>query len=450
MDKIELIKKMVDSDPKNGDAWYLLGLEYVEQGNLSEALQAFSEAIKYCDEKLKNKILSELAKLSFTNILGTASDVCNDMKNNNQKYLQDNEDEFNKRINECEEFINDIEEACEGIVNEIQDKIEDITKSNNTYTNSNNPTPVPLRVIGGGKRDSYIVEEDRSKKTITFKDVGGLEGLKETINMKIIKPFSNPGLFSKYKKKIGGGILLYGPPGCGKTFIAKATAGECNAKFIPVHITDILDPYLGVSSENLREIFSKARAQRPCVLFFDEIDTIGFNRSKLSSEVMRPVIDQLLAEIEGVDSSTDKMLIIGATNTPWDLDAALKRPGRFDKSVFILPPDELAREAIFELKMQDRPTDKINYGVLAQSTELYSGADIENVVEVATENIISEIIKTGVERPITMKDLLRAIEGTKPSTIEWLKTVKNYVKYANQSGYYDEVEQFLNKHKRLI
>ena len=117
--------------------------------------------------------------------------------------------------------------------------------------------------------------------------------------MKIIKPFSTPGLFEKFKKKSGGGILLFGPPGCGKTFIAKATAGECRASFIPVHITDILDPYLGVSSRNIKDIFTNARTKKPCILFFDEIDTIGYSRAKLTGEHMRPIIDQLLVEIEG-------------------------------------------------------------------------------------------------------------------------------------------------------
>ncbi|MGE5577709.1 MAG: AAA family ATPase, partial [Syntrophothermus sp.] len=173
------------------------------------------------------------------------------------------------------------------------------------------------------------------------------------------------------------------------------------------------------------------------------------NRAKLSSDLMRPIIDQLLAEIEGIDSSTDKLLIIGATNMPWDVDPAFKRPGRFDKMLFVPPPDEVAREAIFKLKLADKPAEAIDFKLLAAKTELYSGADIENVVELATENVIAEILKTGVERPVQMKDLLEAVEATKPSTIEWLRTIKNYVKYANQSGLYDEVEKFLARHKKI-
>jgi SpoVK/Ycf46/Vps4 family AAA+-type ATPase len=134
---------------------------------------------------------------------------------------------------------------------------------------------------------------------------------------------------------------------------------------------------------------------------------------------------------------------------PWDVDTAFKRPGRFDKTIFVSPPDQGARALIFKLKLKDRPTDIIDYNMLAKNTELYSGADIENVVEVATENVITEILSSGVERLITMNDLVEAIKCTKPSTIEWLRTIKNYVKYSNQAGVYDEVEKFLASHKGI-
>ncbi|MDF2544904.1 MAG: cell division protein, partial [Herbinix sp.] len=211
-----------------------------------------------------------------------------------------------------------------------------------------------------------------------------------------------------------------------------------------------LNPYLGISEQNVKDIFFQARAKKPCILFFDEIDTIGYNRSKLNSEHMRPVIDQLLTEIEGIDSNTDKLLIIGATNMPWDVDPAFKRPGRFDRTVFVQPPDIVARTAIFKIKLKNRPIGEIDYLKLAEQTELYSGADIENVVELATEKVINSILSSGVERPIMLNDLLEAISETKPSTLEWLKTIKNYVKYANQSGLYDDAEKFLSKYKHKI
>ena len=358
MDKIELINKLIQANPKDSNAWYLLGLEHSQNNNISEALKAFSEALKYCDDSVKSEIITALSSLSEASDLSkytTYTDKSGDSINfNKDSNIEKEEDE------------------------QISEELEENEDSN---------TVIPLRVIEGKRRGHISLDEDK-ETNITFSDVGGLDELKETIRMKIIKPFSTPGLFEKFKKKSGGGILLFGPPGCGKTFIAKATAGECRASFIPVHITDILDPYLGVSSRNIKDIFTNARTKKPCILFFDEIDTIGYSRAKLTGEHMRPIIDQLLVEIEGIESSTDKMLIIGATNMPWDVDPALRRPGRFDRLIFVMPPDVNARKEIFALKLRGRPIEDIDYMELARRTELYSGADIENVVELAAENVI--------------------------------------------------------------
>ena len=420
MDKFELINKLIQANPKDSNAWYLLGLEHSQNNNISEALKAFSEALKYCDDSVKSEIIAALSSLSEASDLSkyktstnTSEDSIHCDKNNN---IEKEEDE------------------------QISEELEENEDSN---------TVIPLRVIERKRRGHISLDEDK-ETNITFSDVGGLDELKETIRMKIIKPFSTPGLFEKFKKKSGGGILLFGPPGCGKTFIAKATAGECRASFIPVHITDILDPYLGVSSKNIKDIFTNARTRRPCILFFDEIDTIGYNRAKLTGEHMRPIIDQLLVELEGIESSTEKMLIIGATNMPWDVDPALRRPGRFDRLIFVMPPDVHARKEIFVLKLQGRPIEDIDYMELPKRTELYSGADIENVVELAAEDVIDSIMKTGVEKKINMKDLFLAIDKTKPSTLDWLKTMETYIKYGNSSSMFSDVDMFLRKHKRYL
>jgi SpoVK/Ycf46/Vps4 family AAA+-type ATPase len=163
------------------------------------------------------------------------------------------------------------------------------------------------------------------KPTINFDDVGGMQRTKKEIELKIIKPLQHPELYKAYGKKIGGGILLYGPPGCGKTFIAKATAGQVNAKFISVGLNDILDMWIGSSEKNLHEIFELARGNTPCVLFIDEIDALGASRSDMKKSSGRHLINQFLQELDGVDFDNEGILVLGATNTPWNLDPAFRR-----------------------------------------------------------------------------------------------------------------------------
>lgn len=457
MEKIEIMRSMLENNPENGLAWYLLGTEYLEAGNESEALYAYSQALNYCGPEFKAQIFSKLAKLTDKEETSAEEEISAEdgvIATCEKTLRQEQKDQDGQGI----EAEDDWEDTLEEDLDEEEDNWEDTSEEDsdedfeeNTDNDREDDKVIRLSVFDGGKRKGEIIGDVHKVSPVNFDNVGGYEDLKDIIRMKIIKPFGSQGLFSKYKKKSGGGILMFGPPGCGKTFIAKATAGECRASFRAVHITDILDPYLGVSAQNVKDVFAKARSLRPCVLFFDEIDTIGFNRSKLASEHMRPIIDQLLTEIEGIDSDTQNMLIIGATNMPWDVDPAFKRPGRFDKVIFVPPPDKKAREAILKLKMSDRPQEKqIDYNLIAEKTELYSGADLENVVETATENVLSEILKSGKERPLNTKDLVKAVDSTRASTIEWLKTIQNFVKYSNLTGLYDDVEKYLSKRSRYL
>src|SRR5207253_50493 len=143
-----------------------------------------------------------------------------------------------------------------------------------------------------------------------FKDVGGMDTLKDEIRMKIIHPLEHPELYQAYGKTVGGGILMYGPPGCGKTHLARATAGEVRAGFLAVGINDVLDMWIGQSERNLHELFERARANRPCVLFFDEVDALGASRSDLRQSGGRHQINQFLAELDGIKSSNEGVLIL--------------------------------------------------------------------------------------------------------------------------------------------
>ena len=306
-----------------------------------------------------------------------------------------------------------------------------------------------LRVKGG--RPASEPEEDEEmydsrflqKPSINFSDVGGMDAVKKEIELKIIKPLMHPELYKAYGKKIGGGILLYGPPGCGKTFLAKATAGQVNAKFISVGLNDILDMWIGNSEKNLHEIFELARYNTPCILFIDEIDALGASRSDMKQSAGRHLINQFLQELDGIDSSNEGVLIIGATNTPWNLDPAFRRPGRFDRIVFVPPPDETTRESILQLKLKNKPIDAIDYSQVAKKTDHYSGADIDAIIDIAIELKLESSFADGVPKPIETKDLLSAVKKHKASTQEWFTTAKNFAMFANDSGLYDDILSYL-------
>lgn len=294
--------------------------------------------------------------------------------------------------------------------------------------------------------NEFFADERRyflEKPSINFSDVGGMERVKEEISMKIIQPLKNPDLYKAFGKKIGGGILLYGPPGCGKTYIAKATAGEINAKFINIGLHDILDMWIGNSEKNLHEIFAMARRNTPCVLFFDEVDAMGASRSDLRQSAMRHVINQFLAEMDGVESDNEGVLILAATNAPWSVDAAFRRPGRFDRIIFVEPPDEKAREEILTSMLKDKPVEAIDGKKIASSTPEYSGADLKAVVDIAVEGKLRESMASGKLQPIGTKDILKALKVHKPSTLEWLSSARNYALYANESGLYDDILKYL-------
>lgn len=281
------------------------------------------------------------------------------------------------------------------------------------------------------------------KPTIDFKDVGGMSKAKEEIRIKIIQPLEHPELYKKFGKKTGGGILFYGPPGCGKTHLARATAGQIQAAFISVGIHDVLDMWIGNSEKQLHELFEMARRQKPCVLFFDEIDALGANRSDMRQSGAKMLINQFLTELDGVQSSNDGVLVLGATNAPWHLDPAFRRPGRFDRIIFVEPPDAEGRANILKILLQEKPMGQIDYGMIAKQTSEFSGADLAALLDIAVEEKLRESFEKGEAQPIQNKDLLNALKKLKPSTREWFNTARNYALYANESGLYDEILDYL-------
>ncbi len=283
----------------------------------------------------------------------------------------------------------------------------------------------------------------RVEETTTFDQVGGMTEIKQVIHRMIILPLSRPELYARYGRKIGGGVLLYGPPGCGKTLLARATAGECGLPFVNVRIEDIVDPYQGVSERNLHLAFETARAQSPCVLFLDELDALAFARHKHHGSDARRLVDVLLQELDAIGSDNEGVLVLAATNAPWDVDEAVLRPGRFDRTLFVPPPDEDARCDITGVLLRDVPTEAVEPSRLAKLTPLFSGADLGAVVQRAVDEVIEEALRTGGEPPVGMPALERAVDAVRPSTLDWLHRAAAYVEFANQAERYADVAAYL-------
>jgi transitional endoplasmic reticulum ATPase len=304
-----------------------------------------------------------------------------------------------------------------------------------------------FRLLRGGRAKQEgepLTVLDRER--VTFADVGGLEDVKDQVRMKIVLPFQRPEVFRAYGRKQAGGILLYGPPGCGKTLLARATAGECEAAFLNVAIDAVLDMWFGESEKKLGQLFEQARQRAPAILFFDEIEAIGASRQQLKHGPGGTIVNKLLSEMDGVTGSLDRVLVMAATNAPWHVDAALRRPGRFDRVLFVPPPDRAARTEVLRLHLRNRPTDdSIDLAALAQKTDGFSGADLLDLVERAVERPLREALRSGDVRPLTQADLLAALKDARPSTREWFATAKNYATFSNTGGLYDDLLAYLNQ-----
>jgi transitional endoplasmic reticulum ATPase len=281
------------------------------------------------------------------------------------------------------------------------------------------------------------------RPNISFADVGGMTSVKEEIRMKILYPLQNPDLFKAYGKKIGGGVLLYGPPGCGKTLLSRATAGEIKANFLAIGLHEILDMWMGSSEKNLHRIFELARDNAPTVLFFDEVDALAADRHDLRHSAQRTVINQFLAEMDGTNGNNEGLLILGATNAPWHIDSAFRRPGRFDRVLFVPPPDDEARANVIEVMAKGKPVHNLDAHALAKRTRDFSGADLKGVFDTTIERALARAMKEGRIVPITTDDLIKTAKDVKPTSRAWFESAKNYALYANQGGFYDDVLSYL-------
>lgn len=317
------------------------------------------------------------------------------------------------------------------------------------------PTPAPVRAMAGPAPEPAAPAEllerfEAEEPTVKFADVAGLAEVKEQIELRIVAPYKTPDIFAAFGRKAGGGVLLYGPPGCGKTFVARATAGEVGARFVAMGVADLVEAFWGESEKAIKELFAEARRRTPTVLFFDEFDALGASRGGTESQFWRALVTQLLQEMDGVGGPNEGVLVMAATNLPWSVDPAFRRPGRFDRVIFVPPPDEAARRAILTTHAASLPGGEgVDVAKLAAKTANWSGADLKALCERAAEGALARSLKTGKVQPVAMDDFTKALAESRASAGEWFATARNHVKYANEGGRYDDLEAYMKAHKLL-
>ena len=311
---------------------------------------------------------------------------------------------------------------------EMSQKLLDLAKDCDSAKKENRRQPAMSRRSGGGggsgeqsseseggaSADQWVVKE---KPALRFDDVAGLDDVKEDIRLKMIYPFQHPELAAKFDIRPGGGVLMYGPPGTGKTMLAKATAGEIDATFFRISPADVLSKWVGEAEQNIKKLFDAAAAEERSIIFIDEIEALVPARRDEGSSVMQRVVPQILQGVEGFDRKAGRpVLLMGATNVPWQLDPAILRPGRFDEKVYIPLPDLPARRKMLDIYLGKRPVaPDLDLDALAARLDRYSGADIKYVCDRAATVPFLRSVASGQEGDITAEIIDDVLHDTPPS-----------------------------------
>ena len=286
------------------------------------------------------------------------------------------------------------------------------------------------------KKDDASEEDDEVKRwqqaeipNIHFSDVAGLEDVKKAIKIRMINPILYPDKYKLYNKKTGGGVLLYGPPGTGKTMIAKAIACEVGAKFYAVKGSDIVSKWVGESEKNINSLFEEANKQDRAIIFIDEMDSLLGKRGQDIHNDKR--VNEFLQQIDGFSGRNPNLLLLGATNRPWDIDTAATRSGRFSQKIYIPLPDEKARKFMIEKNMKNVPVSKdFDVDKIVKQTKNYSGADIEELCDRAKDEPLLKAIELDSVVEVTNKDFNNILKIFPPSVTE--SELEKFAEYNNE------------------
>ncbi|UJR15010.1 hypothetical protein I4U23_001987 [Adineta vaga] len=347
----------------------------------------------------------------------------------------------------------DLASLCsEAALQQIREKMDVIDLEEDTIDaevlNSLAVTHDNFRFALGQSNPSALRETVVEVPTTTWNDVGGLENVKRELQELVQYPVEHPEKFLKFGMTPSRGVLFYGPPGCGKTLLAKAIANECQANFISIKGPELLTMWFGESEANVRDVFDKARQAAPCVLFFDELDSIAKSRGGSGGDgggAADRVINQILTEMDGMGAKKN-VFIIGATNRPDIIDSAILRPGRLDQLIYIPLPDEKSRMAILRAALRKSPIAKdVDMNLLARVTNGFSGADLTEICQRACKLAIRESIEKDI---IRQKDQQRrglsAMEGDETDLVPEIRRdhFEEAMKFARRSVSDNDIRKY--------
>ena len=351
-------------------------------------------------------------------------------------YKGDHREYFDTDIEEIAHYIGDSEKLMLFSVQQLKD----YCRGNGIKGYSSLKKSNIIDLIMNSNNNEIVDDAEKNIKRATpkigsyikFDDIAGLEEAKNAFKEKVVYAFEHKELYEKYGKKVGGGILLYGLPGTGKTMFAEAASNETDALFIPIKCSDIKSKWYGESEANVKKIFEKARKAKKAIIFFDEFEAIGAKRTDDSDNGNNDLVPQILAEMQGIgaNNSNSIIMVIAATNKPWAIDSAFLRPGRFDEKIYIPLPDFEARKKMFELKLKAVPQDALNYDYLANVTDGFNGADIGAFCDKLKMHAINKSIASTEECPITMNEV-EQVQGTIKSSVS-IEDVERLLEFRDQ------------------